>query len=92
MLEQFALLKENLLVTGYDEVGDGEDDDEEEVIYESMTKTNTITRGELLREKEPTVFSQKLPFIPTKRFLILNPQLTSIVICNKCTTISKCVE
>ena len=55
MRKQFSVLKEKLLVRGY----------ESELIDENIKKTNTITREELLREKEQEVSNPKLPFITT---------------------------
>ena len=45
MRKQFSVLKEKLLVRGY----------ESELTDENMTKTNAITREELLREKEQEI-------------------------------------
>ena len=55
MRKQFSVLKEKLLVRGY----------ESELIDENIKKTNAITREELLREKEQEVSNPKLPFITT---------------------------
>ena len=55
MRKQFSVLKEKLLVRGY----------ESAVIDENILKTNAITREELLREKEKNVSNPKLPFITT---------------------------
>ena len=55
MHKQFSALKEKLLARGY----------VRKIIDENITKTDAITREELLREKEKEVNNPKLPFITT---------------------------